>query len=141
MPGEMSGEAQDWRDQRREAIDAHARAADRARRVEATQAQELLDDFVVRARDAGLDPVPLRVRDRYRTGLTGWYLRRDRTVAVDTDGRFYLLSATPVSTLSRVTGVRPEPSEPELLLGRGGRDGEAIELAELIRQRLAEGTA
>lgn len=134
----MSGESSDWRDQRREAIDAHARAADRARRQEAAQAQVLLDDFVAKAPTAGLAPVPLLVRDRYRTGLIGWYLRRDRTVAVDTDGRFYLLSATIVPWHARLSGVRPEPSEPALLLGKGGRDGEPVDLAELIRQRLAE---
>jgi hypothetical protein len=137
----MPGTAQDWQDRRREAIDAHARAADRARRQEAARAQQLLDDFVARAPATGLEPVPLRARDRYRTGLSGWYLRRDRTVAVDTEGRFYLLSATPVSWRSRFTGVRPEPSEPALLLGKGGRDGEPVDLADLIRQRLTEGPA
>jgi hypothetical protein len=103
----------------------------------------LLLDFVQAARDRGLTPVPLEARARtgratYRTGLTGWYLKRNRTVGVDTAGDFYVLSA-PASLGARLTGVTLVPSDPPLVVGAGGRDGESIPLDELLTLRLQGG--
>ncbi|WNB84943.1 hypothetical protein [Cellulomonas sp. ATA003] len=50
-------------------------------------------------------------RARYRTPLRGWYLRRNESVAVGTDGEFYVLTVPP-SLRARFTGVSPEPSDP-----------------------------
>ncbi|MDG4825469.1 hypothetical protein O7635_26785 [Asanoa sp. WMMD1127] len=133
----------DWDAQRRRAVEAHARAeTDRAAR-EAEQTAGLVAAFVRDAHERGIAPVALtapahRGRVRYRTGLRGWYLDQRQSMAVDTEGRFYLL-AVPNSTRARLTGVRPEPRPAPLVVGRGGKDGESIALSVLLERRLADG--
>jgi hypothetical protein len=127
----------DWRDRRRESASAHGEALARRQAAESAQARAMLAEFVAQAPRRGLEPVPLRARSydgrhRYRTPLEGWYLRRNESVAVGTDGEFYVLSV-PSSLRALVTGVTPEPSDPPLVLGKGGRDGESIDLADALR--------
>lgn len=127
-----------WRDRRRDAVIARAAADDRRRARETEQARAMLAEFVTGQRAAGVAPQPLRARvpvrrTTYRTGLTGWYLRANRSLAVGVDGSFYILDVPP-SLVARVRGVTVEPSDPPLVVGRGARDGEAIELAELLRR-------
>ena len=102
----------------------------------------MLADLVGRALAEGPAPEPLVVRSfdgrhEYRTPLRGWYLRQDRTVGVDTDGEFYVLRA-PSSLGALWRGVRPEPSDPPLVLGAGGKDGESIDLDDAIAKVLAQ---
>lgn len=135
--------AQRWYEQRRAAINSHAAALDAKRAAETAQARELLADFVEHALAWGLAQVRLRVRvpdtrTTYRTHLTGWYLRRNRGLGVDATGGFYLLDTTR-SLRARLRGVRPAPVDPPLHVGVGGRDGEAMPLAQLLRLRLAAG--
>ena len=109
---------------------------DRERAAETAQARRLVEDFVAAAKAAGLPVVRLTAgamngRARYRTGLTGWYLKRNGSVAVDEDGHYYLMSA-PTSLAARVTGTTVRPTDPPLVVGRGGRDGESIPLADLL---------
>lgn len=101
--------------------------------------------FVAAARARGLPTEELRARSRsggatYPTGLRGWALRRDRSSAVAEDGTFYLLSAPALGVLeglvARRRGVRLEPADPPLVMGRGGRDGESVPLADLLAARL-----
>ncbi|AEI12941.1 hypothetical protein [Cellulomonas gilvus] len=132
----MSDEAARWREGRREAAQAHADALRRKQQAESSQARALIDEFVAEARRLGPDPEPLRARTydgraRYRTPLTGWYLRFDETLAIDADGLFYVLR-TPPSLVGRVRGVVPEPSDPPLVLGAGGKDGESIDLRDAL---------
>ena len=61
-----------------------------------------------------------------------------RSVAVGTDGEFYLLTV-PDSVRGRVTGVTLAPAQPRLVVGEGARDGERISLSELLDLRLAAG--
>ncbi|WFE21300.1 hypothetical protein O7621_26210 [Solwaraspora sp. WMMD937] len=134
---------QDWARQRRQAIAAHAADQQRRRASEALQAADLLAEFVAAARRHGiaaqhLSAQPHHGRGRYRTGLHGWYLKSDRTLAVGTDGNLYLLTV-PASLRSRLTGVRVSSMEPRLVIGAGGRDGESIPLATLLDRRLAAG--
>jgi hypothetical protein len=75
---------------------------------------------------------------RYRTNVDGWYLRRDHSIGIGTDGRFYVLS-TPTSLAARVTGVVLASSDAPLELGRGARDGESIPLADALEKRFAAG--
>jgi hypothetical protein len=129
-----------WAEQRRRAVAAHAAAQAAARSAEAATASALLADFVREAANRGLRPQALRARSlsgraTYRTRLRGWYLRADRSVAVGEDGRFYVLSA-PASWRARWTGAELRPSEPRLVLGAGGGDGEAVPLDQLLRRRL-----
>lgn len=102
----------------------------------------MLRDFVAVAQRTGDEPEPLRVRGyggrgSARTPLHGWYLRLDRTAAVDTDGAFYVLTA-PLSLLERLRGTHPRPSPPPLVLGAGGRDGDSIDL-DVALERLLPG--
>lgn len=133
-----------WREQRREASAAHAAALGQRKARETAKARELLSGFVREIQALGVEPEPLQARTAsgsgYRTGITGWYLRRNKTVAVDAEGNFYLLG-TPSSVKGRLFGVQVEPSDPPLIVGLGARDGESIPLEELLRLRLdrAEG--
>ncbi|GAA3103769.1 hypothetical protein JOF29_003539 [Kribbella aluminosa] len=129
-----------WRDERRQAAAEHAAALDRKKAAETAQARELLREFIEQLRARAVEPEPLRAQvvgsnTSYRTTLTGWYLRRNRSLAVDVDGNFYILGV-PASLKSRVAGVQLQPSDPPLVVGRGARDGESMPLAELLRLRL-----
>src|SRR5688572_8411193 len=81
---------------RRELTERAAYHADvqRRRGEEASaKAQVLIDRFVAHARETGLPTEELTARPwsgggRYRTGLVGWFLRTNRSVGVDVDGRF-----------------------------------------------------
>jgi hypothetical protein len=128
---------------RDEVMAEQAAAAARRQARETEQAQALLDGFIRDATARGLATQPLRARSydgrtTYATGLVGWYLPRDRSLAVDTEGRFYILN-TPGGLVARLRGVTVEPTDPPLAVGRGARDGESMSLAELLERRLAEG--
>jgi hypothetical protein len=134
--------ADDWRDQRAEAAEQHALSLRRRQAAESEQARVLIAQFVADAAARGVAPVQLRAtsydgRLRYRTAMRGWYLRRNQTVAVGTDGQFYLLSV-PRSLRSVFAGATPVPSDPPLILGKGARDGESIDLADALRLALGE---
>ncbi|WP_460743753.1 hypothetical protein [Mariniluteicoccus endophyticus] len=122
-------------DDRRERAREQAAALERARAAEAARAQELIDAFLARAEAEGIAPVPLRATlpggHRVRTGLEGWYLRRNELLAIGTDGGYYNLSV-PGGLRERLAGVRVEPAPPPLVVGRGGRDGESGDLAEYL---------
>lgn len=132
---------QDWAARRRDAATEHAELLDRRRAAESARARELLAGFVAAATERGLATTELRARafngrTTYRTGITGWYLKRNGSLGVGTDGEFYILSA-PTSLRARVTGADVHPSEPPLVVGVGGRDGESMPLAQLLELRLA----
>lgn len=113
---------------------------ERARAAETVRAQELLRDFVGELRRRGIAPEALRARAasaRYRTDLVGWYLRANGSLGVGPAGEYYVLDVAP-SLAGRFRGVVISPSEPPLQVGRGARDGESVELAELLRLRLDE---
>ena len=99
--------------------------------------------FVAAARERGIAPSPMLARggdshDTYRTGLDGWYLRRDGSLGIAEDGELYVLTVAR-SLRARLSGVRLEPSEPRLQAGIGARDGESVALATLLALRLAAG--
>lgn len=132
--------ADDERVRRAEAIAEQAALLDRRREAETREARRLIADFVTRATEDGPPPVALQAtshdrRATYRTALRGWYLRADRSVAVSTDGEFYVLSV-PRSFGARLRGAEPVPAQPPLVLGRGGRDGESVDLAVALRTAL-----
>ena len=148
MPSQPDGgtradteDAARWREERRAAADHHAQALARRQAAEAARAHEMLREFVGRALAQGPAPEPLVARGydgrhAYRTPLRGWYLRQDRNVAVDTDGEFYVLRA-PGGLRAMVRGVRPQPSDPPLVIGAGGKDGESLDLSVAITRVLA----
>jgi len=135
--------ADDWSARRGDAAAEQVARLDRVRAAETEQAQVLLTGFVRDARERGLPTVPLKARATngravYRTALTGWYLKRNGSLAVDEEGRFYVLTA-PASLASRLRGADITPSDPPLVVGVGGRDGESMPLAELLALRLDAG--
>ncbi|MDR1265235.1 MAG: hypothetical protein LBK42_06635 [Propionibacteriaceae bacterium] len=134
----------DWSERRQAAARQHAAALAAAQAVEQAKAHRLLVDFVDRLRTLGLPPVPLTAvgysGGRYRTQVRGWYLRANASLGVDAAANYYILQV-PGGWAAKLTGVTLEPSPPPLVVGRGGRDGESIDLDELLALRLVELTA
>lgn len=133
----------DWDERRRHAVEVHAEALRRRTADERERAARLIADFARTATERGLPAEPLLARGfggraRYRTGLRGWYLKPDRSLAVGTDGEFYILSV-PDSLVARVRGARLVPAHPGLTIGEGARDGESLPLADLLALRLSQG--
>ncbi|WP_407344190.1 hypothetical protein [Pengzhenrongella phosphoraccumulans] len=131
-----------WRERRRDAAVEHAEALERRQAGESLRARALIQEFVRAATAVGVPSGPLMARSydgraRYRTPLRGWYLRRNQSVAVGTDGEFYVLTVPP-SLRARLRGASPLPSDPPLILGKGGRDGESIDLADALDRALTE---
>jgi hypothetical protein len=136
-------DSQEWADRRREAAQVKAEMLARARAVETARAREMILEFVREGRRRGLTAGPLLARagdgrPTYRTGLIGWYLYRDGSLGVTTDGGYYALTS-PVSLRSRLLGVTLVPADPPLQVGAGARDGESIALDVLLAMRLAAG--
>ncbi|WP_020390794.1 hypothetical protein [Kribbella catacumbae] len=131
-----------WRERRREASVAQAAALAHRKATETAQARALLADFIEKLKAAGIEPQPLRApvvgsSASYRTGIVGWYLRRNRSLGADADGNFYILG-TPAGLKARLFGVRVVPSDPPLTVGLGARDGDSLPLEQLLRNRLEE---
>ena len=129
-----------WRSRRREAAADHAAALERKQNAQSSRARELIGEFVRAATARGVPTTALMARSydgrtRYRTPLRGWYLRRNESVAVSTDGEFYILSV-PSSLRARIRGALPVASDPPLILGKGGRDGESIDLVDALARAL-----
>ena len=132
-----------WADERGDAALRKAQAMARARAAESKQAAVLVAQFARDAVAAGLRSERLTARayngsTRYRTQVTGWYLKRDRSIGISTDGIFYVLS-TGGGLSAKFTGVTLKPGEPMLELGRGARDGESMPLRDALAGRLAAG--
>ena len=107
---------------------------------EAEQAQKIIDEFLVRARDAGVAPVPLQARTMngrtVKTNVVGWYIRNDHTVAVGVDGGYYQLRVFG-GLMTAIRGVELTPVPPPLVVGRGGKDGESGDLKDFLDRALA----
>lgn len=137
-----AGHGPAWRRQR----DARAMAelAASGARAEAERAQLLIDGFVAEALRRGIEPQPLRATtsngQQVRTDRTGWYVRRNESVAVGVDGGWYVLMLPFGAGLrERLRGVHLAASQPSLVVGRGGRDGETGDLSEFLQWRLDAG--
>jgi len=107
---------------------------------ESEQAKKLVDRFVGQAREMGLPVVELRARTldgvSVKTNIRGWYIRNDHSVAIGEDGNYYQLIVAG-GFMSRIRGVRLEPSPPPLVVGRGGKDGETGDLKDFLNRALA----
>jgi hypothetical protein len=136
----MSEDAAKRRAERAEQAAYHVEAQRLRDEQESAQAQVLLDRFVAQATERGLPTEELTTRPwsgrgRYRTGVVGWYLRRDRSVGVGVDGRYYAL-LVPTQRFGRWRTVPVEPTPPPLQVGKGARDGESVALDALLEMRL-----
>ena len=137
----MGDESARRRAERAEQTKYHAEAQRRREEQESAKARALIDRFVTEATQAGLTPEELTARPwsgrgRYRTGVVGWYLRRDRSVGVGLDGSYYVLVVAP-ERFGRWRTVPVDPTPPPLQVGRGARDGESVALKELLAMRLS----
>jgi hypothetical protein len=129
-----------WRQQRSAASAVHAEALERRRAAESARARALIADFLHDAAERRIAPVPLHARSydgrhRYRTPLLGWYLRRDRNVAIGTDGEYYVLGV-PTSLRAQLRGTTVVPRDPPLVVGAGGKDGESLDLKDALARAL-----
>ncbi len=132
----------EWSRHRAEVFAAQERALANAEHAEHSKATALIIDAIARFRAAGiashpLKARPLRGRKPVPTRHVGWYLTSDRSVGVDESGNYFILTA-PGDLRTRLRGATLEPTMAPLVVGRGGRDGEAIDLAELLEKRLAD---
>ncbi len=137
----MDDDEERRRAERAAQADYHVAAQQRRDAAESVKAQVLVDRFVEQALAAelpteALTAAPWNGRGRYRTGVTGWYLKRDRSVAVSTDGGYYVLVVAP-ERFGRWRGVSLPPTPPPLQVGKGGRDGESVALDLLLELRMA----
>ena len=136
----MGEDAARRRAERAERASYHVEAQRRRSEQESAEAQVLVDRFVAQATRAGLATEELTARPwsgrgRYRTGVVGWYLRRDRSVGVGLDGGYYVLVVAP-ERFGRWRTVSVDPSPPPLQVGQGARDGESVALDVLLEMRL-----
>jgi hypothetical protein len=128
------------RAERAERASSHVEAQRRRDEQESAQAQLLVDEFVREATRRGLPTEELTARPwsgrgRYRTGVVGWFLRRDRSIGISVDGGYYVL-VVPSVRFGRWRTVPVAPTAPPLEVGRGARDGEQQTLALLLELRL-----
>jgi hypothetical protein len=111
-------------------------------RGESVQAQKLIDEFVAAAKAKGIAPHPLRATlyggQSVKTDKVGWYLRKNQSVAIGEDGSYYVLTV-PGGLRERLSGVKLKPSPPPLVIGKGGKDGQAGDLADFLTWRLEPG--
>jgi hypothetical protein len=136
----MGEDPEKSRNERAERADYHVEAQRRRSEQESAKAQVLVDRFVAQAAQAGLPTEELTARPwsgrgRYRTGVVGWYLRRDRSIGVGLDGAYYVLVVAP-ERFGRWRTVPLSPSPPPLQVGQGARDGESVALDVLLQMRL-----
>lgn len=104
-------------------------------RAEAAQAQVLIDEFVAAAHAKGIAPRPLKAKTLdghvVKTDKVGWYLRTNKSLAIDVDGNYYSLTV-PGGLKERIRGVKLTPGLAPMVIGRGGRDGETGDLKEFL---------
>jgi hypothetical protein len=136
----MGDDAAERRRELTERAAYHSEVQRRRGEEQSAKAQLLIDRFVAQAKQAGLPTEELTARPwsggtRYRTGVVGWYLRRNRSVGVGTDGGYYVLVVPPVR-LGRWRTVRIDPTPPPLVVGKGAGDGEVFDLDVLLTMRL-----
>jgi hypothetical protein len=109
--------------------------------AEHQRAEALLAQFMPAVTTRGPAPVELMVQGyggvgEAPTNLRGWYLRNNRTCALGTDGKFYVLIA-PLSRLHLpFMKVKVAPTRPPLIIGEGGKDGDSIDLADALERVL-----
>jgi hypothetical protein len=110
--------------------------------AESRQAQKLIDEFVAAANAKGIAPAPLRATlytgQSVKTDKIGWYLRKNKSLAIGEDGSYYVLTV-PGGLRERLSGVKLKPTPPPLIVGKGGRDGESGDIADFLRWRLEAG--
>jgi len=127
--------------QRTEAAAIQASRLAQRQDAEHRRAELQLEAFLPVVKAHGPAPVDLVVQGyggvgTAPTNLRGWYLRNNRTCALGTDGRFYVLIAPLNRFHPPFIKVKVPPSRPPMIIGEGGKDGDTIELAEALERIL-----
>ena len=131
----------DWVAQRTKAAAIQADRLSARKNAEHERAEAQLAEFLPVVTAHGPAPVDLVVQGyggvgQAKSNRRGWYLRNNRTCALGTDGKFYVLIA-PLSRFHPVwKKVEVPPTRPPLIIGEGGKDGETIDLADAIERVL-----
>ena len=133
-------DSQDFAAAQAEAAKRRQVLLDAQEEAESKKAAEFLRRFVAEAERTGLKPEPLQAigyggKGRAKTGLMGWYLKNDHTLAVDTEGNYYVLIRE-LGLLGRRRTQKMVPSPPPLILSKGARDGESMDLTTKLDQML-----
>ncbi|NDR53909.1 hypothetical protein [Actinomyces sp. 565] len=129
----------DWAQRRREAAAERARMLAARQNAEHQRAARIVSLFLAVAKAEGLAAQPLRVKGygggSARTSLTGWYLRQDQSVGIDTSGRFYILTRA-LGLRDHLFGVDPAEEPVPMTIGEGGRDGDIVPLRTALDRLL-----
>ncbi len=129
--------------------DSRARRAEQAaqfselregkQRQESKAAQKLIDEFLVEADRRGVEPGPLRATllsgHSVRTDKTGWYLRKNHSLAIGVDGSYYQLTIMG-GLAERLRGAKLTATPPPIYVGSGGKDGETGDLTDFLERVL-----
>lgn len=111
-------------------------------RAESRKAQVLIDQFLEDVTVAGVAPEPLKATlysgQTVKTDKVGWYLRKNHSLAIGSDGSYYVLTV-PGGLRERLSGVQLSAQPPPLVVGKGGRDGETGDLAQFLQWILEAG--
>lgn len=139
--GGSAGTGGDWAAQRTEAAAIQAQRLAARQNAEHERAEALLASFLPVVTTRGPKPVDLIVQGyggqgTARSKLRGWYLRNNRTCALGTDGKFYVLIAPLNRFHPSWLKVDVQPTRPPLIIGEGGKDGDTIDLAEALERIL-----
>ncbi|WP_067778574.1 hypothetical protein [Actinomyces vulturis] len=138
-PSSQASSDEEWASKRRQAASERARLMQQARHAEEAKAARVVKCFLEQARIEGLEPVDLVMRGysggKARTGLKGWYLRSDETVALGVDGMFYVLRDQ-LGWKERFFGATPLAEPVPMTIGEGGRDGDIVPLRFALNRLL-----
>ena len=140
----MAEDPQSWAAQRRRAAEHHAEVARRQAASDTAKAQAMVEAFVAAAiQTLPTEPAPRPCLRRWHpsaTGPTGTAgTSAATTPSASAADATYLVLTVPGSLLGSLRGVSVPAADPPLVVGRGGPDGVAIDLRDLLAQRLAAG--
>ncbi|MBK7820204.1 MAG: hypothetical protein IPJ61_03800 [Tessaracoccus sp.] len=125
----------DGLNERQRAAKLRHELSQQALELEAERAKVLIDEFLVSIKAAGIAPQPLKATTLdghvVKTDKVGWYLRTNRSLGLDTEGNYYVLTV-PGGFMERFRGVKLRPSLAPMTIGKGGRDGETGDLKEFL---------
>ena len=131
----------DWAAQRTQAAAIQASRLAQRQDAEHRRAEAQLDAFLPVVKAYGPAPVDLIVQGyggvgEARTNLKGWYLRNNRTCALGTDGKFYVLIAPLNRFHPPFLKIKVAPTRPPMIIGEGGKDGDSIDLSDALERVL-----
>lgn len=109
------------------------------KRHESKAAQKLINEFLLEAERRGVEPGPLRATllsgHSVKTDKTGWYLRKNHSLAIGIDGSYYQLTIMG-GLAERLRGAKLTATPPPIYVGSGGKDGETGDLTDFLERVL-----